>query len=96
MLAGLEGRGRKVAQGLKISQQRCRPLTLLQRVEPLQASCHHPLVQNVQLGHLRDRYHELAPRRLHQGLDLALVVALAGPAEAVAEKTVRLKMRSRP
>ena len=38
------------------------------------------------LGHLRDRHHELAPRRLHQGLDLPLVVALARPAEAVAEQ----------
>ncbi len=55
-----------------------------------------PIVQGVQIGHLRDRHHELAPRRLHQGLDLALVVALAGPAEAVAEQVVRLQMRERP
>ena len=45
--------------------------------------------------HLRDRHHEPAPCRLHQGLDLALVVALAGPAEAVAEQVVRLQMRER-
>ena len=45
--------------------------------------------------HLRDRHHEPAPCRLHQGLHLALVVALAGPAEAVAEQVVRLQMRER-
>ena len=45
--------------------------------------------------HLRDRHHEPAPGGLHQGLDLALVVALAGPAEAVAEQVVRLQMRER-
>ena len=45
--------------------------------------------------HLRDRHHEPAPCRLHQGFDLALVVALAGPAEAVAEQVVRLQMRER-
>ena len=64
--------------------------------ETLQAARRQPLVQNPQFGHLRDRHHELAPRRLHQRLDLALVVALAGPAEAVAEQVVRLKMRERP
>ena len=67
----------------------------LRRVEPLQAARQQPLVQSVQLGHLRDRHHEPAPHRLHQGLDLALVVALAGPAEAVAEQVVRLQMRER-
>ena len=45
--------------------------------------------------HLRDRHHEPAPCRLHHGFDLALVVALAGPAEAVAEQVVRLQMRKR-
>ena len=45
--------------------------------------------------HLRDRHEELAPRRLHQGLHLALVVAPARPAEAVAEQIMRLQMRER-
>ena len=62
-----------------------------QRVEALQAVCQQLRVQSLQIGHLRDRHHERAPRRLYQGLDLALVVALAGPAEAVAEQVVRLK-----
>ena len=46
-------------------------------------------------GTLGDRHHELAPRRLHQGLDLPLVVALCRPAEAVAEQVMRLQMRER-
>ena len=96
MLAGLEGDARKIAQGVEIGEQRRRLRALLQRVETLQAARQKPLVQNIQIGHLRDRHHELAPRRLHQGLDLALVVALAGPAEAVAEQVVRLQMRERP
>ena len=45
--------------------------------------------------HLRDRHEEIAPRRLHQGLHLALVVAPARPAEAVAEQIMRLQMRER-
>ena len=96
MLAGLEGGGGQIAQGVEIGKQRRRPFALPQRVEPLQAVRHQPIVQSLQIGHLRDRHEELAPRRLHQGLDLALVVALAGPAEAVAEQVVRLQMRERP
>ena len=92
MLAGLEGDGGQIAQGVEIGEQRRRPVAFLQRVEPLQAARHQPLVQDRQVVHLRDRHHEPAPCRLHQGLDLALVVALAGPAEAVAEQVVRLKM----
>ena len=92
MLAGLEGRARQVAQGVEVGEQRRRPLALLQRVEPLQAARHQPLVQDRQVMHLRDRNHEPTPCRLHQGLDLALVVALARPAEAVAEQVVRLQM----
>ena len=96
MLAGLEGDARKIAQGVEIAEQRRRLVALLQRVEPLQAARQQPLVQGIQIGHLRDRHHELAPRRLHQRLDLALVVAFAGPAEAVAEQVMRLQMRERP
>ena len=76
-------------------QQRHRLLAFLQRIEALQAARHQPLVQSIEVVQLRDRHHELAPRRLHQGLDLALVVALAGPAEAVAEQIMRLQMRKR-
>ena len=93
MLASLEGNRRQIAQGLEIGQQRRRLPPCLQRVEPLKAARQQPLVQDRQVMHLRDRHHEPAPCRLHQGLDLALVVALAGPAEAVAEQVVRLKMR---
>ena len=96
MLAGLEGDARKIAQGVEIGEQRRRLLALLQRVEPLQAARQQPLVQGIQIGHLRDRHQELAPGRLHQGLDFALVVALAGPPEAVAEQVMRLQMRERP
>ena len=92
MLAGLEGNRRQIAQGVEIGEQRRRPLALLQRVKPLQAARHQPLVQDRQVVHLRDRHHEPAPGRLHQGLDLALVVALAGPAEAVAEQIMRLQV----
>ena len=86
MLAGLEGNRRQIAQGVEVGQQRRRLLPCLQRVEPLQAPSHQPLVQDRQVMHLRDRHHEPAPGGLHQGLDLA------GPAEAVAEQVVRLKM----
>ena len=68
-----------------LGEQRRRLPPCLQRVEPLKAARQQPLVQDRQVMHLRDRHHEPAPCRLHQGLDLALVVALAGPAEAVAE-----------
>ena len=95
MLAGLERNRREIAQGVEVAQQRRRPVACLQRVEPLQAPSQQPLVQDRQLVHLRDRHHEPAPCRLHQGLHLALVVALAGPAEAVAEQVVRLQMRER-
>ena len=95
MLAGLEGSSRQIAHGLEIGQQCHRRLTVPQRVETLQATRLQPLIQNVQIGHLRDRHHERAPRRLHQGFHLALVVALAGTPEAVAEQIVRLKMRER-
>ena len=78
MLAGLEGCSRQIAQGVEIGQQGYRPLALTQRVETLQATRLQPLVQNVQIGHLRDRHHERAPRRLYKGFHLALVVALAG------------------
>ena len=92
MLASLEGNRRQIAQGVEIGQQRRRLPPCLQRVEPLKAARQQPLVQDRQVMHLRDRHHEPAPCRLHQGLDLALVVTLAGPAEAVAEQVVRLKM----
>ena len=95
MLAGLEGRSRQIAQGVEIGEQRRRPVALLQRVETLQAARRQPLVQDRQVMHLRDRHEELAPRRLHQGLHLALVVAPARPAEAVAEQIMRLQMRER-
>ena len=96
MLASLEGNRRQIAQGIEIGQQRRRLLPCLQRVEPLQAARQQPLVQDRQVMHLRDRHHEPAPRRLHQGLHLALVVAPARPAEAVAEQIMRLQMRERP
>ena len=54
MLAGLERRSRQIAQGVEIGRQRRRLLPGLQRVEPLQAACQQPLIQSVQLGHLRD------------------------------------------
>ena len=56
----------------RVGEQRRRTLALLQRVRPLQAARQKPLVQAIQIGHLRDRDEELAPRRLHQRLDLAL------------------------
>ena len=96
VLAGLEGNGRQIAQGLEVGEQRRRLPTCIQGVETLQASRHQPLVQDVQVVQLRDRHEKPASCRLHQGLDLALVVALAGPAEAVAEQMVRLQMRKRP
>ena len=92
MLASLEGNRRQIAQGVEVGQQRRRLPPCLQRVEPLKAARQQPLVQDRQVMHLRDRHHEPAPCRLHQGLDLALVVALAGPAEAVAEQVVRLQV----
>ena len=69
MLAGLEGCARQIAQGVEIGEQRRRLLPCLQRVEPLQAPSHQPLVQDRQVVHvhLRDRHHEPAPCRLHQG-----------------------------
>ena len=46
------GRG----QGVEIGEQRRRLLPWLQRVEPLQAARHQPLVQDRQVVHLRDRH----------------------------------------
>ena len=95
VLAGLEGSGGQIAQGVEIGEQR-RRLTLLQGIETLQAARQKPLVQSLQIGHLRDRHEELATGRLHRRFHLALVVALAGTAEAVAEQVVRLQMAERP
>ena len=83
---------RQSPQGVEVGEQGHCLVALLQRVETLQAAGQKPLVQAIQIGHLRDRHEELSPRRFHQRLHLALVVPLAGPAEAVAEQVVRLKM----
>ena len=45
-------------------------------------------VQRVEARRGRDRHHELGASILHQTLDLALVVALAGPPEAVLKQVV--------
>ena len=55
----------------------------------------HCLEMRVELreaGDTRDRHQEVASRIADQPLDLALVVALAGPAEAVEEQVVRLQL----
>ena len=67
MCSGLEGRSRQRAQGFQVGQQRpaLSPRVRGNRSFRVSRSCTSGSNE--------------APRRLHQGLDLALVVALAGP-----------------
>src|SRR4051794_3348435 len=58
-----------------------------------------PLEVGVEVGEAgegRDRDQEVAPGVADQALDLALVVAFAGPAEAVEEQIVRLQLGEGP
>ena len=61
-------------------------------IEPLEAALLEMGVQLGEAGDRRDRHQEVAPGVADQALDLALVVALAGPAEAVEEQVVRLQL----
>jgi len=49
-------------------------------------------VQFVEAGGDRYGHHEVGPRKLHKPLDLALVVALCGPAEAVPKQIVAAQL----
>ena len=49
-------------------------------------------VQRLEAFERRHRHHEVAAREADQPLDLALVVALARPAEAILEQVVRLQL----
>jgi hypothetical protein len=60
--------------------------------QPVEAALLEVGVQGGEAGEGRDRHQEVAPGVADQALDLALVVALARPAEAVAEQVVRLQL----
>src|SRR5690606_38337848 len=49
-------------------------------------------VELVEARRDRDRHHEVGAREFHQSLDLPLVVALAGPTEAVAEQIMAAQL----
>ena len=61
-------------------------------IEPLEAALLEMRIELGEAGEGRDRHQEVAPRIADQALDLAFVVALAGPAEAVEEQVVRLQL----
>src|ERR1035437_4977446 len=61
----------------------------------------HTLLQQLRVElrearRVRDRHHKVAPRVAHKPFDLALVVALARPSEAVGEQIVRLQLAEDP
>jgi hypothetical protein len=65
-------------------------------VESAPAALQQLRVELREAGRVRNRHHEVAPRVTHQPFDLALVVALARPAEAVGEQVVRLQLAEDP
>ena len=99
LLAGFIGSRRQRQQGGPISHQ---PLAdgLIMTTQPVAQSAPAALQQlRVELseaGRVRDRHHEVAPRVADQPFDLALVVALARPPEAVGEQVVRLQLAEDP
>src|ERR1039458_7957651 len=65
-------------------------------VQSAPAAFQQARVELSEAGRMRDRHHEVAPRVAHQPFDLALVVALARPSEAVGEQIVRLQLAEDP
>ena len=61
-------------------------------IEPLEAALLEMGIELGETGEGRDRHQKVAPRVADQALDLALVVALARPAEPVEEQVVRLQL----
>ena len=61
-------------------------------IEPLEAALLEMHIELGEAGKGRDRHQEVASHIADQALDLAFVVALAGPAEAVKEQIVRLQL----
>src|SRR5271156_6800053 len=99
LLTSFIGSRRQWQQGVLVSHQ---PLTdgLIMTTQPVVQSTAAALQQlRVELseaGRVRDRHHEVAPRIADQPFDLALVVALAWPAEAVGEQVVGLQLAEDP
>ena len=61
-------------------------------IEPLEAALLEMRIELGEAGEGRDRHQKVAARIADQALDLAFVVALAGPAEPVEEQIVRLQL----
>ena len=89
-MAAAAGRRGRAPAARRCSRQ---PRAVIQPVEAVL------LEMSVELGEARsrrDRDQEVAPGIADQALDLALVVAFAGPAEAVEEQVVRLQLGKGP
>ena len=99
LLAGFIGSRRQRQQGGLISHQPLADrlsMTTQPVVQSTPAALQQLRVELSEAGRVRDRHHEVAPRVADQPFDLALVVALARPAEAVGEQVVRLQLAEDP
>ena len=65
-------------------------------IEPLEAALLETRIELGEAGKGWDRHQKVTARIADQALDLAFVVALAGPAEAVEEQIVRLQLGEGP
>jgi hypothetical protein len=94
-VAGLVRYGRAHLQGGEVAHQPLADALGMAAdpvIEPLEAALLEMRVELGEAGDARDRHQEVTARVADQALDLAFVVALAGPAEAVEEQVVRLQL----
>ena len=95
LLAGVVGRRQRLLEGRQIALQ---PLAdrlgvaAQDLAHALAAAVGQMRVQRREAVEHRHRHHEVAPREADEPLDLALVVALGRPAEAILEQIVRLQL----
>ena len=99
LVAGVEGRGRQGRHRLQVPRQpRADRLGIAAQDLRLALAALRlePAVEVLPGGEARQRHHEGAPRPADQPFDGALVVALAGPAVAVADQVVRQEPAEEP
>ena len=82
-------------QGGKIAHQPLADALLMTAnpmIQPFQTALFEMSIEGGKAGHDRNRHQEVAPGIADQALNLAFVVALARPAEAVQEQVMRLQL----
>src|SRR3954447_20191535 len=94
-VAGLIGGWGSRLQRRKITHQPLADALVLAAnpvIQPLQTALFEMFIECGEAGRDRNRHQEVAPGIANQALYLALVVALARPAEAVQEQVMRLQL----